>query len=97
MPGDPKALTVPAALSDLKYLKELQNRNNDRDSRADEFEAIATAVAAAIKKIESLQSSRIGGSEYVLVNGLDAYSFYQGVSFALARVGAVIRGTDVSS
>lgn len=85
-------LTVRAALYDLSYLA--TNREQDPAVRAEELERIAVAMAAAIRQISELRASKIGAGDHVVINGLDAYSFYQGAHFALARVTAILRGSD---
>lgn len=90
-------LTVPAALIDLKLLRETLDKNLPTYP-ADLREAIeiAETLAAALQRVGDLETSRISAGDHLvgykgIPGGFDTYAFYVGVSFALARVQQIIR------
>lgn len=89
--------SVPAALSDIEYLETVLAGDwvyADIDPKI-ALDA-ARSLAAAIKEIRALQTSRIGADDYLKHFASDPThdgpSFYRGVGFALARVNSIIRG-----
>lgn len=83
---------VSAALIDVEYLREKVDAHEPLS--AEDLQAAvdaALSLAAALERVNQLQTSRIGADEFLAQfsdspGGFDAYAFYQGVSFALARV-----------
>jgi predicted membrane metal-binding protein len=88
-------LTVGAALADLQAFRNQQDRTGVlTETDAEELLVIADTLAAVLQRVQSLETSRIGAGEYLANfdgNDFDAYSFYQGVGFALAKVDQAIR------
>lgn len=90
-------LSVGAALIDLRYFRE--HYAEARVPTAQDIQdilAAAEALAQALERVQGLQTSRIGASDHLqrfhnTPGELDNYSFYAGVSFALAKVSAAIR------
>jgi hypothetical protein len=89
-------LSPKVALHDVKWYVENPPSNEYGDA---ELLAAAARLAKAIDDVLSLETSRIGASEY-LANfdggDFDNYSFYQGVSFALAKVGQILSPREPS-
>jgi hypothetical protein len=59
----------------------------------------AQALAAAVERAMALQTSRIGADDFLSQfdgGDFDSYSFYRGVSFALAKVNDALGLTDVA-
>lgn len=87
-------ISVGAARIDLGWLQELIAQNDVKPNINDLKTALLAleSLNAALGRIEKLETSRIGADDFLSRNGLDTYSFYQGVSFALAKVHQAILG-----
>lgn len=75
------------ALADVKWYAE--HPPSADDEGVQEVLRAAQALAIVIERALALQASRIGADDYIKQfdpRDLDSYSFYQGASFALARV-----------
>jgi hypothetical protein len=86
-------LDIGCALIDIDYAREQQLDKGHQLSAEDAALLLRAgeSLAAAIRRVQALETSRIGASNFLQANELDNYAFYQGVSFALARVHQVIK------
>lgn len=90
-------LTVGEALADLQAFCNQQDRTGVlTETDAEELLVIADTLAAALQRVQSLETSRIGATDFLIgfqdiPGGFDTYAFYVGVSFALAKVDQAIR------
>ncbi len=89
-------LDVASALVDVAYVREVVVAGRPAvNYDLQTVLAAAEALAAALERVDALQPGRIGAGAHLAAfdaNDIDSYSFYQGVSFALARVRQVIKG-----
>lgn len=92
--GVKNEISMGAARIDLDWLRETLGKSHQVDEYLLAVALLAgDSLSAALARVESLQTSRIGADAFLKANNdLDSLAFYQGVSFALARVRQAIKG-----